>query len=206
MSIKILTPEFRVSYPNVFKARAFDDAQEAKFSVIALFSAKTVKENPLFKKLMETAKAACIEEWGDKLPKFKHNPFRKHEEKCEKDEDGNFVKDSNGNLVFQVGMEAGGIFMTFSNKERPGVVDQNLQPILEASEFYAGCYARAHVNISPYDNKFGKGFSFYLNHIQKVRDGDPLGNRVRVEDAFTVIEGAAHSGNGAVATADDLFG
>ena len=35
--VKVMTPKFRVSFPNVFKAKAIEEGQDPKFSMAMLF-------------------------------------------------------------------------------------------------------------------------------------------------------------------------
>ncbi len=87
-------------------------------------------------------------------------------------------------------LEKGAAFLSLKSRNKPGVVDQNVQAILDESEFYAGCYAQASVNPKGYDNAGNRGVSIYLNNIQKVREGEALGSRARPQDDFAKVEGA----------------
>lgn len=177
LNTNVVTPEFRVSYPSVFKAKRNDLNGKDEFSVVALF-----KKGIDLSVLKIAAKNACINKWGpdeSKWPKgtatspFK-NPFRDQAEK---------VKE--GKLPD--GLEMGAIFMTYRSTTRPGIVDQNKQEIMEPSKFYAGCWARASVNASAFIQKGNAGVSFYLNHLQFVKDGPPFSARPSVESAFEAI-------------------
>lgn len=165
-SKKIMTPEFRVSFPNVFTARSDFDGQEPKFSIVMLFDKKT--DISSLKKLCE---AVVKEKWGDKIPKNLRSPFR----------DGDQDKpDMDG--------YAGHIFVRASSKGRPGLVDQAVQPILEQERFYAGCYARATVNAFAYDKAGNVGVAFGLQNVQFLRDGEPFSGRTKAEDDFDATE------------------
>lgn len=165
-SRKCITPEFRVSFPNVFKARAFQD-QEAKYSLVMLFPKKTD-----LTALKKAAAAAATEKWGakEKWPKNLRLPFR----------DGNDKPDTQGYEDC--------IFVSASNKHRPGLVDNKLQAIIDEEGFYAGCYARAEVIAFAYDTKGNKGVSFSLSNIQKLRDGEPFSGRKAAEDVFESVD------------------
>jgi hypothetical protein len=76
---------------------------------------------------------------------------------------------------------------TAMETSKPDVVDQDLEVIDEASEFYAGCYGRASVYVQSWDNEFGKGTSLYLNHVQKLDDGKNLSNRKAASETFTPV-------------------
>jgi hypothetical protein len=69
-------------------------------------------------------------------------------------------------------------------------VDRSVQPILDSSEVYSGCYARVSINAFAYNTNGNRGISFGLNHVQKTRDGDFLGGRTRAEDDFEALEDA----------------
>lgn len=86
--------------------------------------------------------------------------------------------------------QAGHMFMWISSRTRkPGVVGRDLQPVEDQSEVYSGCYARVSMRAFPYNNE-SKGVSFGLNHIQKTRDGEPLGGITRAEDDFEALPDA----------------
>lgn len=178
MSENIITPEFRVSYPQVLQPKLNDLNGKMEYSVVALFP-----KGADLKPLKAAAAAAAKEKWGDKLPANMRSPFR---DQGEKEKDG----------ALPAGLEAGAIFINFKANQRPGLVDANVQPILDASDFYAGCWARAQVRAFAYDQKGNKGVSFGLQNVQKMREGEPLGSRVRAEDAFEAVAGATEDAGG----------
>lgn len=163
MADKIITPEFRVSFPMVFspKKGEYEDSKTAfeRYELTMLFDAGADLST-----LKAAAKAAAVEKWGDNMPKKLRTPFL---DAGEMDYDG---------------YEEGMTFVRLSSNQKPGVVDKNVQPILDKSEFYAGCYARASVTATAYESKDPKtgavqnrGVKFYLGNVQKVRDGEPFG-------------------------------
>ena len=177
----ITTPEFRVSFPNVFKpGKSMEEGKEGKYNVTMLFDKDTD-----ISALKAAAADACIAKWGDKSkwPKNLRTPFR---DQGEKDFDG-YVE--------------GAFFVNATSGNRPGLVDRKLNPIIDPSDFYPGCYARASINAFAYDKAGNKGVAFGLNHIQKLRDGDPLGSFTRPEDVFAPIA----DGDGSKGEGDDPF-
>jgi hypothetical protein len=72
-----------------------------------------------------------------------------------------------------------------SSKNKPGVVDAALQPIIEPTEFYSGCYGRASLNFFAYNQAGNRGIGCGLNNLQKLADGEPLGGKSRPEDDFS---------------------
>lgn len=163
---KVTTPPFRVAFAAVFKARSFQ-GQEPKYSLDMLFPPGT-DLTPMKK----AAHAAAAKKWGNDpkdWPKFKNPTFKDGNEKTY---DG--YKDTT--------------VVTASSKERPGVVDQNLNEIIEQSEFYSGCWARATVVAYAYDNMGNRGVSFGLNNLQKVKDDAKFSGRKNAKDEFDIIE------------------
>lgn len=164
---KCMTPKFRVSYPAVFEAKSFKD-QAAKFSVVMIFDKKTD-----LKELKRAAVNAAIEKFGprEKWPKKFKLPFR----------------DGDEERADTPGYE-NSIFVTATSKQRPGVVDKQLNPIISEDDFYAGCYARATLIAFAYDQAGNRGVSFSLQNIQKIEDGERFGGRRNAEDEFEVID------------------
>ena len=78
----------------------------------------------------------------------------------------------------------GHFFLNANNKDKPGVVDINRNPIFDTSEIYSGIYARCSLSFFAFNSNGNKGIACALNHVQKVKDGEPLGSRTRAEDDF----------------------
>lgn len=163
---KVITPEFRVSFPSVFTPSSFE-GQEPKYRITMLFEKGTD-----LNALKQLAAETVAEKWPNKdtRPKNIRNPFR----------DGDVDKpDMDG--------YAGTIFLNASSKMKPGVVDSFVQPIIEEGEFYAGCYARATVTCYAYSFAGNNGVAFGLQNIQKTRDGDSFTGRSSAESDFTPV-------------------
>lgn len=163
---KVLTPEFRVSFPAVFTPRSAMDNAEPKYSVVMLFP-----KSADLSKLKAIAKAAIVEKWGDKIPKDLRSPFRDGDDK-------------------ELDGYAGHIFITASSKMKPGLVNGNREAIINVDEFYAGCYARATVNAFAYDRNGNRGVAFGLQNIQKLREGEPFSGKTKPEDDFDAVSDA----------------
>lgn len=181
-----LTPEFRVSYANVFKTRRNDLSGKDEYSLVALFP-KGADLTSLKQAMLD----AIVEQWGAdkaKWPKNMRNPLR---DQAEREKDGSLP----------AGHEAGAFFCNLKSNQRPGLVDAGLKTIIDETEFYSGCFARAQVRAYAYDQKGNRGVAFGLQNLQKLRDGDPLSGRQKAEDAFEAVAGA-----GQAADANDPFG
>lgn len=150
-NLKIVTPEFRVSFPSLDKP---DERNGDKYVITMLFDKKTD-----IGALKAAAKSAAIAKWGDKIPSGLASPFADGDE-----------KDCDG--------YAGHIVVKAKTKIRPTLLDRDKQEILDPREVYAGCYARASVVPFAYGGKgttFEPGVAFMLQAVQKLRDGEAFG-------------------------------
>ncbi len=166
---KVVTPEFRVSYPSVFEPKIFAGQKDAKYQVTMCFD-KATDLSPL-KKVVGRVKT---DRWGPdqaKWPKMRHPLFR----------DGDKEK-------ADVAGYTNTIFVVTKSKSRPGLIDHRRQEILSPNDFYAGCYARAEVMAYAYDNEFGKGVGFSLFNLQKLREGEKLSGKKDASDVFDEVE------------------
>jgi hypothetical protein len=186
----VITPEFRVSYPKVFKPERNDLNGRMQYSLVALFP-----PGADLSKLKAAAKAACVKKWGDntaKWPKNLRDPF--------KDQGAKEKEDDQGNKYMPSGYVKGAVYLDLkTEKNKPGLVDARNQDIIDEADFYGGCYARAQVNARAYGgdekNKANAGVSFYLNHVQKLRDGDSFGSVARnPSDVFQPVGESAGGG------------
>lgn len=178
MSNNVMTPEFRVSFPNVFKPRKANESAEPKYSISMLF-----RIGADIAKLKAAAQVAAREKWGDKLPKNLKLPFL-----------------DQGDFDYE-GYEQGATLIRANSNHKPGLVDSNVQTIIDESEFYPGCYARATVRAFGYDVAGNRGISFGLQNVQKLREGEPLGGHTKPEDEFAPVADANIGKN----SADSLF-
>ena len=75
-------------------------------------------------------------------------------------------------------------FINTNSKDAPQIVDGRLQPILDRSEVYSGCYGKVSINFYAFNVNGNRGIAAGLGNVQKLRDGEPLGGRSRAEDDF----------------------
>ena len=161
---KVKTPIFRVVFPHVFTPQA-NLQGKLKYSITMLFPNSTNLDE-----LKTAAQNAAVNKWGQKIPASLRSPFRMGEEKKDK-----------------YPCFAGCVFINATSNQKPGVVDGNVMPIMDQSEFYSGCYAIATLNAFAYSQAGNMGVSFGLNNLQKIKDGEPLAGTSRPEDDFKSI-------------------
>jgi hypothetical protein len=76
-------------------------------------------------------------------------------------------------------------FLNAKSDRKPGIVDKDLNEILDPDEVYSGCWGRASINFYPYDFNGNRGVGVGLNNIQKLKDGERLGAALATaEDDF----------------------
>lgn len=170
---KVVTGKVRLSYVHLFEKHQSHENAEPKHSTVILVP----KTDTATIAKIEAAQKAALEngksKFGGTIPKNWKNTFR------DGDEEGDLERNPE---------YAGHMFMTVSNKQRPSVVDRQLNPILDPTEVYSGCYARVSLNAFAFNTSGNKGVSFGLNHVQKLEDGEALGNITKAEDDFTALD------------------
>ena len=75
-------------------------------------------------------------------------------------------------------------FVNANSNTAPGVVDIHRQPIYDTSEIYSGVYARVSLSFYSFNSNGNKGIACGLQNIQKIKDGESLGGKVKAEDDF----------------------
>ncbi len=169
----VTTGKARLSYEHLFQPYAHQQNQEAKYSVTILVP----KTDIATKSRIDAAIAAATQNgiskcWNGVKPPIVAIPVY----------DGDGVRPTSGEPF---GDECKGCWVfTASSKQPPQVVDLGLNPIINASEVYSGCYARVNVNFFPYNSNGKRGIGCGLNAVQKLEDGEPLGGGVSVAEAF----------------------
>lgn len=76
-------------------------------------------------------------------------------------------------------------FINANSTTAPQIVDRSVQPILDRSEVYSGCYARVSINFYAFNSNGNRGVACGLGNIQKVKDGEPLGGKSSAADDFS---------------------
>ena len=158
---KVITEKVRFSYCHVFEAKAIDEGSVPKYSTAILIRKKDKKTLAKIATAIEAAKEiGKSKKWGGKIPPAStlKLPLRDGDE--ERPDDENY---------------AGCMFLNASSTTRPSIVDENVDPILDKTEFYSGCFGRASINFYPFSASGNKGVAAGLNNLQKLEDGENLG-------------------------------
>ena len=171
---KVVTGKVRLTYVHLFEPWSMDvTKQEPKYSVCILIPKSDTKTIAALRQAEKAAADAGIAKFGGTKPKNLKLIIHDGDTDAELDKNPE---------------RAGHWYMSVSAKQRPGVVDRNVQPIIEPSDIYSGCYGRVSLNAYAYSVNGNKGISFGLNNVQKLEDGDPLGNITLPEDDFDALD------------------
>lgn len=176
MSTRVVTGKVRFSFVNVFEAKAFGEGQEPKYSVMLLIPKSDVGTISRIKAAIDcAAQKGLSTKFGGRLPAILKTTLK----------DADHDMDQDGMLFAEKwDYTAGHYIINVSTKNQPQIVDANLNPIINPTEFYSGCYGRASINFFAYNNNGNKGISAGLNNLQKLEDGDPLGSITTAEQDF----------------------
>lgn len=161
----------RVGYVNVFRARAREEGKDPEYSVMVIIDKG---DAATLRKLTKAIEAARIEHKA-KVGTSKRTTLRDGDDPEEADLENNPELE-------------GCMFMNVSSKTRPGIVDQRREKILDETMVYSGCYVNLSLMAFGYNTSGNKGVSFALNHVQFVKDGEPLGGMTRAEDDFGDVD------------------
>ena len=168
---KVVTGECIFSYLNCWEAKA-DQGGKPKYSVSLIIpksdTATISKINAAIKAAYEEGQSK-LKGTGKTVPSLAsiHTPLR----------DGDIDRPDDPNY-------AGCMFVNAKSDNRPGVVDANRQDIIDRAEMYSGVIGRASVTFYAYSANGNRGIACGLNHLQKLRDGEPLGYRTKAADDF----------------------
>ena len=142
-----------------------------KYSISALISKDDMKTVELIQKTIEYVKKQSVQKWGGKIPNNLKYPLH----------DGDEEKPDNPAY-------RNCYYLNAKCKEQPQIVDQNVQPIINQTEVYSGCYGNISVVFYGYNYSGAKGIGVWLGNVQKVKNGEPFGGRIYAKDEFSIVE------------------
>lgn len=170
MNIKL--ENVRLSYPSLFKPKAFEDGGTAKFSASFILDKKTHAKK--IKEIQAAIAQLQTDAFKGKVPKNIKICLRDGSEKEDTDGYGDGV-----------------MFISSSSSRRPPVVDRDLSPLTETdTKPYAGCFVNATVRLWVQDNQYGKRVNAELRAVQFAKDGEAFGATAADPNSeFSALEG-----------------
>ena len=154
----------RLSFPNVFKAVAFEAGKDPRFQAAFLLDPSDKDHAKAIKQIKIEAKRIMTESWGE-VPEpdeyrrcyglAKNHPKKRKYEGYE-----------------------GMFYIDTANTIAPTLIDRRKQEVVEQDGvLYAGCYVNTNITLWAYDHpKGGKGIAANLRIVQFFKDGDQFGN------------------------------
>jgi hypothetical protein len=168
-----------ISFPNLFVPKAVMGQGEPTYGCTLLFDPKINADD--LRRIQAACEAAADKVWPPRGGDDDWRPKRGL-----KDDAIFHWPLTDGNRKSERAGYAGKIYINARTKQRPGVVDQALQRILDDTLIYPGAFVNASISFFAYSRpRMGVGCG--LNNIQFVRDGTRLGGRTAPEDDFTPI-------------------
>lgn len=175
----VITPVGIMCFPHLWAPHQFDAKQEANYSMLLVFDAKKLEKDPAWAVLRKGVSAALSKKFGDQakdlLQKGKLSlPWRDADEY------------SQYGSPFEPGMT----MINLKSRNPPGVVNERSQPVMNQTDVYAGCLARASCLPWAFDSNGNKGCTLLLNNVQKAGDGERLSGVVPADQEFdALVEG-----------------
>lgn len=162
---KVIVP-CRFSYLHCWEPDSVNGG-DPKYSVSAIIPKSDTKTVNAIKAAIEQAKKDSVSKWGGKVPANLKLPLR----------DGDIDRPDDEAY-------AGCYFFNANSRQAPQVVDSKVQPILDQSEVYSGCYGKISVTFYGYNSNGNRGIAAGLGNIQKLKDGESLCGRTSAADDF----------------------
>ena len=166
---KVIVP-CRLSYTHIWEPDSINGS-DPKYSVSCIIKKDDEETIAKIKKAIAVAKEEGKGKWGGKIPANLKTPLRDGD--VDRPEDQAY---------------ADCMFLNANSKQAPQVVDKHVQPILDQSEVYSGCYGKVSITFYAYNSNGNKGIAAGLGNVQKLRDGEPLGSRTNAKDDFEAVE------------------
>lgn len=166
---KVIVP-CRFSYLHCWEPDSVNGG-DPKYSVSAIIPKSDTKTINAIKAAVEQAKKDSVSKWGGKVPANLKLPLR----------DGDIDRPDDEAY-------ANSYFFNANSRQAPQVVDARVQPILDQSEVYSGCYGKISVTFYGYNSNGNRGIAAGLGNIQKLKDGESLGGRSSAADDFQTEE------------------
>lgn len=173
---KVITDEVRFSYANVWEPKAINDGGTPKFSVSLIIPKTDTRTIERIKMAIQAAYKegeSRLKGNSKSIPLLAaiKNPLR----------DGDIERPDDPAY-------ANSYFVNANSTTAPGIVDRNLNPVIERSLVYSGVYGRASINFYAFNSNGNKGIACGLQNLQLLRAGEPLGSKSTAEADFATEE------------------
>lgn len=166
-STKVVTGVVRLSYEHVWEPASVNGSNP-KYSVSLIIPKSDTKTIAAINQAIDNAILDGAAKFGGKIPPKGALKLPLRDGDTEREDEA--YRDA--------------YFINANSTTAPQIVDRSVQPILDRSEVYSGCYARVSINFYAFNSNGNRGIACGLGNIQKVRDGEPLGGKTSAADDF----------------------
>ena len=166
-STKVVTGVVRLSYEHVWEPASVNGSNP-KYSVSLIIPKSDTKTIAAINQSIDNAIRDGAAKFGGKIPPKGALKLPLRDGDTEREDEA--YRDA--------------YFINANSTTAPQIVDRSVQPILDRSEVYSGCYARVSINFYAFNSNGNRGIACGLGNIQKVRDGEPLGGKTSAADDF----------------------
>ncbi len=166
-STKVVTGVVRLSYEHVWEPASVNGSNP-KYSVSLIIPKSDTKTIAAINQAIDNAIRDGAAKFGGKIPPKGALKLPLRDGDTEREDEA--YRDA--------------YFINANSTTAPQIVDRSVQPILDRSEVYSGCYARVSINFYAFNSNGNRGIACGLGNIQKVRDGEPLGGKTSAADDF----------------------
>ena len=167
LNTKVVTGVVRLSYEHVWEPASVNGSTP-KYSVSLIIPKSDTKTIAAINAAIENAIKNGAGKFGGKVPPKGALKLPLRDGDLEREDEA--YRDS--------------YFINANSTTPPQIVDRSVQPIMDRSEVYSGCYARVSINFYAFNSNGNKGIACGLGNIQKVRDGESLGGKSSAADDF----------------------
>ena len=153
----VVTGKVRLSYPNLFKAKAFGNSTDAKYSASFLIPKSDTATVAKIKAAIEEAKEdGKSSKWKGRIPANLRSPLR----------------DGDAERAADHPEYAGMWFINATSGNAPKLYDKDHSEILDSEDLYPGCWVRADINFNAYSFNGNNGVGAYISSVMKWKDAE----------------------------------
>ncbi len=168
-STKIVVP-CRISFANIWEAKSINGS-DPKYSVSCVIPKSDKKTLAKIEAAVEAAKnEAKGKKWGGKIPPNLKLPLR----------DGDIERPDDENY-------ANCMFLNANSSDKPGIVDRQVNPILDPMQVYSGCYCNVSLSLYGFNSNGNRGVACGLGNIQWLKDGERLSGKADAASDFDAV-------------------
>lgn len=162
--MRIVTGEVRLSYAKIWHKEKSLDGGKEKYSTAILIPKTDKVTVDKIKNAVETIK--------------KETPYLKKGTCRAPLRDGDTEREEE--------LYKGHYFLNARTERKPQIIDIRGEDILDENEVYSGCYCRVSLTFYAYNWNGNTGVGVGLGNIQKIRDGERLGDYTSAQEDFGI--------------------